>query len=217
MCVLGYSPPANQWTSVAEKIAPPTPDVEDHTQALAQLRLVCLWAIHTSQLLVFFRQCHYVPEARSESVIFLHGVFIHVSHHFCHKNGHLSILTLPTTHAEMGYHSAVSFLMFCSIICFPCPDLVLIVLGLQPRFQVTCVCIFYYNKVNVILKCSFCFASSERLSTIEIFILVSQKLTEQNGRLPCVRLSMCSSRTACHDSLMGGIYGRGIWRSYRHS
>lgn len=110
MCVLGYSPPANQWTSVAEKIAPPTPDVEDHTQALAQLRLVCLWAIHTSQLLVFFRQCHYVPEAWSESVIFLHGVFIHVSHHFCHKNGHLSILTLPTTHAEMGYHSAVSFL-----------------------------------------------------------------------------------------------------------
>lgn len=72
-------------------------------------KLVCLWAIHTSQPLVFFRQCHYVPEVSSEPVIFLHGVLIRVSHHFRHKNGHLSIWTLPTTHAEMGYFSTAIF------------------------------------------------------------------------------------------------------------
>lgn len=61
-------------------------------------------------LIFFERQCHYVPEASSEPVIFLHSVFIGVSHHLWHKNGCLSILTLPTTHTEMGYLSAVIFL-----------------------------------------------------------------------------------------------------------
>lgn len=138
-------------------------------------KLVSLWAIHTSQPLVFLDSVTtYLRLALNLWSFCMVCLCVSATISGIRMAAYQYELFLPRTQ-KWATAPLWSSIMFWSMICFPRPGLVLIVLGLQPRFPVSCVCVFYHNKVNVILKCSSCFASSERLSTMERFSFLSLK------------------------------------------